>query len=221
MKNSSVFSVTRAVITATMAFVCFSGNQAAGQVPTPAAAAAPVRQTPVLSHSAGEVVRLYQAGINKDVIISYINDSPVPYSLGPDGIRYMRSLGAPDEITQAMMRNDQRLQGQQAAQQPVPTPPPGSNEPAAVSPSTQVATPSTPPPDITVITPYDGYPYADYGYGYDYGDYGPPIFLGGWGWMGRGYHGFHGRPGFGGSGFGGFHGGGGFQGGHGGGGGHR
>jgi hypothetical protein len=172
---------------------------------------------------------MYRGGINKDVIISYINNTSLPYHIGADGIIYLQTLGIPQEITQAMIQRDGQLQRQQATQQyrqqPMPAPSSGTNGAIAAQVPGQVVTPSTPPPEITVIGSDDGYSYPYY---YD-GDYGPPVVVGGWGWgdgwgyggFRRGFGGFHGGGGFGGfhgRGGGGFHGGGG--GGHGGGG-HR
>jgi uncharacterized membrane protein YgcG len=167
---------------------------------------------------ASEVVKMYQGGIKKDVIISYINNTSLPYHMGADGVAYLHSLGVPQDIIQAMIQRDARLQKIQAMQQSTP-PSAAPNGVQATAQSGRIVAPSTPPPNIAVIPGGDyGYPYYyDYEYPYyDYGVYGPPIIIGGWGWGGgRGHGGFHG-------GFGGVHGGGGFHGGGGhGGGGHR
>jgi len=201
-------------------------------VPPPASAS----QAPGVQYSVGEVIKLYQSGINKDVIVSYINNSVLPYHLTANGIIHLQTLGIPQEITQAMLQRDGLLQKEQAMQQPYYQQPmtAAPNGPLGAQAPTQVVLPATPAPDVTVIG--SDYPAYDYGYPYyDYG-YGGPLIIGGgwgWGWGGRGwgwgrggfrggFSGFHG--GFGGGGFrsgGGFHGGGGFGGGHGGGGGHR
>jgi hypothetical protein len=189
---------------------------------TPASGGAATSQNLTLSYGVGEVVKMYQGGINKDVIINYINNTSFAYKLTADGIIYLQSLGMPQEITKAMILRDGQLQ-QQGMQQPYPqyysgqpAPPPGvpPNGYAAGQPPPQVATPSTPPPDVTVIG--SDYPVYDAGYPYYYSAYPyywPPVVVGGWGWgRGWGYGGWHG-------GFGGFHGGvGGFHGGFAGGG---
>jgi hypothetical protein len=193
----------------------------------------------MLPYGVGEVVKMYQGGINKDVIVNYIDNTSLAYHLSADGIIYLHNLGMPQEITKAMILRDGQLQQQQAmrppypqnyGQQPMPPPlaAPNGYGYDASQPPPQVAAPSTPPPDVTVIGSdypvYDaGYPYY-YNYGYPY--YGWPVVVGGgWGW-GRGWGGY--RGGFGGfhgaiggfhGGFGGFHGGvGGFHGAVGGGG---
>ncbi len=176
---------------------------AAGSPVSPPLASA--AQAPALSYGVGEVVKMYKGGVGKDTIISYIQSTFLPYHVDAAGIHYLQSLGIPQDITQAMIQRDAQLM-----QQSVPQPSPGPNAAAAAQVPGPVVTPSTPPPDITVIGSDDGY---DYPY-YDYGDYGPPVFYGGWGWgNGWGYGGFH-RD------FGRFHGGGGrgFRGGWGGGG---
>jgi hypothetical protein len=183
-------------------------------------------QPPAMNYGVGEVLKMYQGGINKEIIINYINSTALPYRLSADGIIYLQSLGLPQEITKAMLQRDSQLQQQQPNQQfyqPQPMPgamPPPPNGATMVPPPADVATPSTPPPTVTVVG--SDYPVYDYGYPYYYAGwpyyYGPGI-VGGWGWgWGRGYGGFRGGWG------GGFHGGFGGHaafGGHGGGGGHR
>jgi hypothetical protein len=190
---------------------------------TPPSGGAPTTQNLTLAYGVGEVVKMYQGGINKDVIVNYINNTALAYHLSADGIIYLQGLGMPQEITKAMILRDGQLQQQQQQamqqfyqQQPVPPPGamPNGYGYGEGQPPPQVATPSTPPPDVTVVG--SDYPVYDAGYPY-YGYYGYPYYwpgyIGGWGW-GRGFGGFRG-------GFGGFHGGfggGGFHGGFGGGG---
>jgi hypothetical protein len=204
-------------------------------------------QAPALPYGAAEVMRMYQGGINKDVIVNYINSTSLPYHLNADSIIYLQTLGMPQEITKSMILRDGQLQQQQAAnqqyyqQQPMPGPAPspyaGYGPYGAMQvqqPPAQVVMPSTPAPAVTTVVPdysyYDyGYPYYYNGWPYYYG--GPSVYVGGWGWgwgwggwgRGWGYGGYRGgyggyRGGYGG----GYHGGGGFHGGsfggHGGGG---
>jgi hypothetical protein len=194
---------------------------------TPAAGTSAASQNLTLSYGVGEVVKMYQGGINKDVIINYIDNTALPYRLSADGIIYLQSIGIPQEVTKAMILRDgqlqqqgrqQAMQQQYYAQQPMPPGgvPPNGYGYGAGQPPPDVATPSTPPPDVTVIG--SDYPVYDAGYPY-YGYYGYPYYwpgyvgIGGWGWgRGWGYVGWHG-------GVGGFHGAvGGFHGGFGGGG---
>jgi hypothetical protein len=206
--------------------------------PTAAAPATAPAPAPALAYGVGEVVKMYQGGINKDVIVNYINNTVLPFHLTADNIIYLQSLGVPQEITKTLIQRDGQLQ-QQAAQQyyqqqavaaaaaaqngaatALPGQyPPGQYPPGQVPPSqpVEVVTPSTPPPAVTYVGtdyPYT-YPYPYYYDAWPY--YYSPLVVGGWGWgWGWGGHGGWGRGFHGGYG-GGFHGGGGFRGGGGGG----
>src|SRR6202142_2017128 len=57
-----------------------------------------------------QVIRLVQAGVEQSVILTYISNSAIPFSLNPDEIIYLNDLGAPSEIANAMMQRDQQLQ---------------------------------------------------------------------------------------------------------------
>jgi hypothetical protein len=196
-----------------------------------------VSKDPALPYSATQVIKLYQNGIDKTVILNFVASSSWPFRLTADQIIYLQRIGLPQEVTQAMLQRDGQLQQQQMMQmayQPPTAPAPQlqtvSPYAAADAQSPTVVVPQ-PAPQVTVIG--SDYPY----YGYDYPYYDTwgywPIVGGGWGWgwghgwyghgyvWGHGGIGFHG--GFGGihGGFGGFHGGigggfhgGGFSGGH-------
>jgi hypothetical protein len=177
-------------------------------------------QAPALPYGADQVVKMYQSGISKDVLLNYVNNTVLPYHMNAEDIIYLHNLGMPQEVTQTMIQRDGQLQQQsmQSYSQPPATVAPNS----AATTQPMVVTPATPAPDVTVIGGSD-YPYIDYGYpyyGYAWPYYGGwPLWYGGWGWGGRGWgwgHGGFGRGGFGHGG--GFHGGGGFGGFHGGGG---
>ncbi len=218
-------------------------NSAPAAVATPQAApAASVgAQAPALPYGVSEVVKMYQGGINKEVLVGYIENTVLPFHLNADGIIYLQHLGMPQEVTAALIRRDGELQKQAAAayqqqaqayqqQQAAGAPP--NNQVGPGSPAPPVVMPSTPPP----VAPY---PYTDAGPPAAYPDYsgypyyyGPDVVVGGWGWgwgwgpggwgwgWGWGRGGGFGRGGFGGHGGFGGRGGGGFGGGHGGGG-HR
>jgi hypothetical protein len=221
----------RALAAITVAAVCCGGLGSNAQT-IPAATTVPASppavgaaHAPALSYAVGDVLKMYQGGINKDIITDYIKNSALSYRLDADAIIYLQTLGLPQEITRAMLQRDGQLQQQQQAyrqsyqQQPMPAPY-GAAPPQQPMP---VVTPATPAPAVPVI----GSDYPDYGYGYPYYStpyYWPPVVIGGWGWGFGGFRGGFGgfRGGFGGfrgGGFGGFHGGfGGFHaGGHGGG----
>jgi hypothetical protein len=235
----------RAALVATaVSLATWSGAASAQQTPAPyapqaqAAYPAPQAQAPAgaaLPYGAGEVVKLYQGGIAKDVIINYINNTSLPYHLTADNMIYLQSSGVPQEVTKAMIVRDGQLaqlaqlgqMGQQpyGGQYPPPGqmqgPPPGYNEDmsAQQAPPQQIVQPSSPAPSVTVIG--SDYPYYDtsgyygyYGYPYYYGGAYWPYWGGGWGrgWYGGyrggwgGYHGGYGGYHGGYGGYGGFHG---------------
>jgi hypothetical protein len=237
MKNSpTVFPMALAAITAA---VCFNLPWSAAQAQTPYATnvvttpppATGVNPAAPLSYGVQEVIKMHQAGVTKDVILSFIHNTSLPYHLGKEGVISLQNLGLPQEIIQAINQRDAQLQQQHSQPtpvqtQPAPAPTANSYEAGTVQPPVTVATPSTPPPTITTDESYSYPPYDSAYYGPDY-YYGGPVIIGGWGWgrgwgwnHGGGYGGVHGLPGgFHSGGGGGFHGG--FGGGHGGGGGHR
>jgi hypothetical protein len=243
-KVSSVFRMALSAITAPAVCLRVLCGVASAQTSSPAtnAAAAPAvtatpPRPPDLPYGAGEVVKMYQGGIDKDVIVNYINNTVLPYHLAADDIIYLQTLGLPHDITKAMIQRDGQLQQQAMAmrqqyyqQQPAAAQePPVQNGVPPAQPPPEVAAPATVAPATTIIGTdyYDaGYPYY-YDWPYYYG-YGGPVVIGGygWGWGGRGWGGFRGGyGGFRGGGGGGFRGGGGggggSHGGGGGGGGHR
>ncbi len=79
---------------------------------------------PILPHSTAEVVKLYQGGVSKDVIVNYVNSSMYPFHLTADQIIYFQRMGIPSEITQAMLQRDGALQmqAQYYGAQPQPGP---------------------------------------------------------------------------------------------------
>jgi hypothetical protein len=231
MKNrSSVFWSSVVGLTAGAALLVIPLDTVLAADATPTAAPPPANApVPGVAFGVSEVIKMYQGGINKDVIENYIANTSLPFHLSADNIIYLQNLGMPQEITKALLQRDSQMQQQSAMayQQQQQQPPPQMMPP----PNQAVAVPSSPPPPVTYASAdYSaGYPapYYDYGYPYYgyYGGYWPPVVIGGgWGWggwrggyggyRGGGYGGFHGGyGGFRAGGFGGFHGGGG-HGGH-------
>jgi uncharacterized membrane protein YgcG len=195
--------------------------------------------TPGMAYGVSEVLKMYQGGINKDVILHYIHNTTLPFHVTADNIIYLHGLGMPEEIVRTLIERDGQLQQQamRAYQQQGPPPgygqqppagydqqpPPGYGQQPPPGDQSQVVTPTTPAPVVTAPYVYDyGAPYYDYAYPYYYYGYWPAVGWG-WGWGGRGWGwGGHYGGGWGRGGVGGFRGGGGFHGGGGhGGGGHR
>src|ERR1039458_3391765 len=90
----SVFRMALGVITATA--VCFGvyGSAACAQnTSTSTGSTAGAAPAPNLPYGAGEVVKMYQGGISKEVIINYINNSSLPFHLGADQLLHLQLLG--------------------------------------------------------------------------------------------------------------------------------
>ena len=186
MKNRST-GISVALVSMTMGVFCFGALWSFGaEAQTPAAAPettpASVPAAPALQSGVREVVKMYQAGINKEIIINYIKSTALPYHLDADGIIYLHSVGVPPEITQALISRNgeiQQLNAQNWQQQQMAT----ANDAAmnAGNPTgeqTPVVTPTTPPPDL-----------SDYGYAYPYYDayYVWPGYYGAYWWPGVGW----------------------------------
>jgi hypothetical protein len=168
-----------------------------------------------LPYGVDDVLKLSQAKISDDIIISYIHNSGTVYSLEPKDIVYLRNQGVSDQVLNAIVgqRTQVAMAAQaavaqnaavagQAAQQAQPAP---NYVPAPVyDQSTAVEAPAVPQSTVYVIpnsaaytgyTPAYTYPYAYYPYYYG-GYYGPVISVG-FGYCGHGYyhggwHGYHG-----------------------------
>jgi len=233
-KHASVYWVGLISIATAVIAIGVPGNLAAADGPlsnsAPATVAAPPAApaasvgapAPALAFGVAEVVKMYQGGISKEVLVGYIDNSVLPFHLNADGIIYLKQLGVPQEVTYALIKRDGELQRQtdaanqqqamayQQQQQMMAGAPPANNQvvPGAAAPP--VVMPSTPPPAVypypdtaapVVVPDYAAYPY----YGYPY-YYGPDVVIGaGWGWgWGWGPHGWGwGRGGYGHGGFGG------------------
>ena len=93
-----------------------------------------------------EVIKLSQAGVNENVIMTYVTNSSGTFNLDSDKIIYLADAGVANEIVSAMMQHDQQLQQQMAAApapQPDSTPAPNPND-------TSTPVPQAEPEQITV-----------------------------------------------------------------------
>ena len=242
-KHTSVYWVSLIYLATAVVSIGVSRNlDAADGTPSASAPAIVTAQSPAFPLGVSEVVKMYQGGIGKDVLVSYIENSALPFHLTADGIIYLQHLGMPKEVTSALILREGELQKQavaacqqraQASQQQPAAGAPGYNQAGVGNTALPVPMPSTPAPAVypyaesappPVYPDYSAYP--DYDYGYPY--YAPGLVIGGgygWGWGGYGRYGGGVRGGYGGGSRGGFGGGGrggmgGGVGGHGGGG-HR
>lgn len=239
-KLTSLYAISISIFAATAALGDTLSNTPAASAPIVQTAPPGTNANPqALAFGVSEVVKMYQGGISKEIIVSYINNSSLPFHLTADNIIYLKDLGLPQEVTSALIARDGQLQRensaayQQAAaiqQQEQAT----AASAAANAAAGQAAAAQVPPPVVMPNAPAPQVPpyppdlgatvvgappvvYPDY-YPYGYPYYGPDVVIaGGWGW-GWGPHGWGwgwgpGRGGFDHGGWG--HGGGGF--GHGGG----
>jgi hypothetical protein len=217
MKNE-VYRMALAAITATAVCLGASWNAASAQnmATNPAAApqAAPsvtanpsgifppagAAQSPAWPSGVSEVMKLYKSGISTDIIVSYINNSPLSFFLSADNLIALQHEGVPAPVLTAMMQRYGELQRQSAmaAAAPVPSqapaPPPPSAAPLPVP--AQAPPPqyySYPPAQPAVSYPYpvaapawpayDPYYYDPYYYPwYPFG--GPVVFDFGFGHAG-------------------------------------
>jgi len=60
---------------------------------------------PNLSHWSGEIVQLTQAGLEESVVISFVHNAGV-FHLSADHIVYLKDLGVPASVIQAMLAHD-------------------------------------------------------------------------------------------------------------------
>lgn len=56
-----------------------------------------------------EVARQLRAGVDEDVVLTFIQNSPTPFQLGSEEIIYLTDLGAPGRIINAMIERDEAL----------------------------------------------------------------------------------------------------------------
>lgn len=159
--------------------------------------------TTLLSNRAVQgVVELLQAGVDEDVLLKHIQNSPDSFNVGSEEIVFLTDLGAPGHVISAMMDRDKELQSglPTASAQPAtrePWPPAGTvaEVPAADGASySGAAAPEASEPPVTVDTPdgeisvdyfYDSL--APYGTWIDVPEYGlcwqPTVAVSASGWM--------------------------------------
>ena len=124
-------------------------------------AAPPPSFTP--SPNLAEVIKLIQSGVDESVVRSYINNTPGAFSLGTDGLIYLKDLGVSKDLVLAMMQHDQP--GATLPQSPA-TPTPDNSAAVAAAPQPIVVEPAP----VTVDYFYDAL--APYGTWVDLEGYG-------------------------------------------------
>jgi hypothetical protein len=130
--------------------------------PTPTPASSPAYK---LSPGATEVEKLAKSGVGDDVVLSYIGQAQIYYSLSAADILALKSAGVSSQAVTAMLNHDSALRTQpQSASTAAGTPaapPTAVVQPEAVAPTamanptsanaTVVASPAPPPPQVEVI----------------------------------------------------------------------
>jgi len=251
-KQLSTFCVTLALMTfATLLFGAPSepaktntdaSPDAAVNQPQPSAAAQLAAPSPKtnginkatqparLSFGVDEVVKMYQGGVETDVVLNYIENSSVPYHLSAEEVVRLHDIGVPSPIISTLIRHGAKVQ-QQAAAASAQIQQKATEEAKAASgyanpyPASVYYAPPTPVATYNYTYPeyvYAGYPtyysypgycytspfYFNFGYPgyrhfYPHGGFRSYSRFGFGGHVGFGHAGFGGRVGFGG----GFHGG--------------
>ncbi len=110
----------------------------------------------------GDVVKMFQAGVDGSTIQSYIANTQSPFNLDADKIIYLKDIGVPSEVVNAMMDRDKVLYASTVAPPPAPAPVPVTTP--------DVADTAPPPTEVTVnyfyssLSPYGSWVDVD-GYG--------------------------------------------------------
>jgi len=131
-KRSSIFCVTLALLTSTSTLFgarSEPANTGSGtDSPTqPSAGTEPAAEPSAktngikkgaqpsrLSFGVDEVVKMYQGGVETDVVLNYIENSSVPYHLSAEEVVQLHNFGVPSPIITTMIRHGAKVQ-QQAA----------------------------------------------------------------------------------------------------------
>ena len=104
-----------------------------------------------------DVVKMFQAGVAASTIQSYILNSPGAFNLDVDKILYLKDMGAPSDLINAMLERDKALVAANAAPPPLPAPAPTPMAEAPAPDTTDLAPPATevtPAYFNTALTPY-------------------------------------------------------------------
>ena len=117
------------------------GYERPGHLPEASAALPPNIDPPTCPLA--QVIKLVQAGVDENIITTYINNSTSTFNLDADKIIYLDNVGVPKNLVNAMMQRDQVLQAQMAAAS-TPSPQP---TPAPETVTTEVA----PEPDVVSV----------------------------------------------------------------------
>ena len=65
-----------------------------------------------LSFGVEEVVKMYQGGVETDVVLNYIENSSVPYHLSAEEVVHLHDIGVPSPIITTLIRHGAKVQQQ-------------------------------------------------------------------------------------------------------------
>ncbi len=96
-----------------------------GQAPAAPASSAVTALPPDVDPNSplAQIIQLAQSGVDESVLVSYAGNSATPFNLTADQIVYLKDIGVPDTVVQAMIQRDQQLgaaDNTQPAAQPAP-----------------------------------------------------------------------------------------------------
>jgi len=161
-----------------------------------------------LPYGADEVVKLSRGQISDDLILSYVQNSGIAYSLSPDDIVRLRNEGVSDRVINSMLdQHNKAMEVAQRAANPAPVYRDNGTDSASGYSASETAAapvqgpvveaPLTPSGSSAYVIPYRPTTYSAYGY-YPYPYYSPYYYGGpvvsfrfGFGGSGRGH--FHHR----------------------------
>ena len=69
-------------------------------------------QSARLSFGVDEVVKMYQGGVETDVVLNYIENSSVPYHLSAEEVVHLHDIGVPSQIITTLIRHGAKVQQQ-------------------------------------------------------------------------------------------------------------
>jgi len=121
---------------------------------TPTAPASQKNEAPLLSWGAAEVEKLVRSGVGDDVVLSFIAQSQVYFSLSAADIVALKSAGVSSQAVAAMLDHDSAMHNQQLASTPGASaayPTPVTTVPSAPAPATETSNPAS--TTTVVVTP--------------------------------------------------------------------
>ncbi|MBU6400455.1 MAG: hypothetical protein KGS61_09070, partial [Verrucomicrobia bacterium] len=126
---------------------------------------------PTIPVSAGlaEVVKLAQAGVEPDVLLAYVQNSPVAYNPTAEDLVYLHDVGIGPAVITAMIDHGKQVRDQAAqamATASVAAPPPSDSSVPAVPPPENPTAPPTPDAQVAAAPPpVAGHPAESPAYG--------------------------------------------------------